>query len=141
MGDVGQNTWEEIDRAPAVDGRNAGRGNNFGWNRLEGTHFFTGTAPTSSEPPVSEYSHADGSCSVVGGYVYRGREIPALRGMYVYTDYCLGELRALEARADGSYRSVDLGITSESVSTFGEQHNGELFVLSLTNGLYRIDRA
>jgi glucose/arabinose dehydrogenase len=141
IGDVGQNAWEEIDRAPAVGGRDAGRGDNFGWNRLEGTHFFTGTPAASSETPVAEYSHGDGSCSVVGGYVYRGRAIPALQGMYVFTDYCVGELRALEARADGSYQSVDLGITSESVATFGEQHNGELFVLSQTKGLYRIDRA
>ena len=90
IGDVGQNAWEEIDHAAAVDGRDAGRGVNFGWNRLEGTHPFSGTAAASSEPPVFEYSHDDGSCSVTGGYVYRGRAIAALRGMYVFTDYCTG---------------------------------------------------
>jgi hypothetical protein len=78
---------------------------------------------------------------VTGGYVYRGRAIPALQGVYLYTDYCLGELRALEARPDGSYRSVDLGVTSDSVSTFGERANGELYVLSRTHGLLRIDPA
>ena len=57
IGDVGQNAWEEIDRVPGVDGRNAGRGVNFGWPRLEGTHSFSGNATTPSEEPVAEYSH------------------------------------------------------------------------------------
>jgi len=141
IGDVGQDSWEEIDRAPAIDGRDAGRGDNFGWNRLEGTHQFTGPLPGAAVPPVSEYSHADGSCSVTGGYVYRGRAIPALQGMYLFTDYCDGELRALQGRADGSYRVVDLGLRSDSVSTFGEQRNGEILVLSRTNGLSRLAAA
>ena len=139
IGDVGQDAWEEIDRAAAVDGRDAGRGVNFGWPVLEGTHTFSGSAGSvSSEPPVFEYSHDDGSCSVSGGYVYRGRAIAALRGMYVFTDYCAGALRALAPRANGSYRPVDLGVTADSVSTFGEQRNGELFVLSQSGGLYRL---
>ncbi len=80
IGDVGQNAWEEIDRVPAIDGRNAGRGVNFGWPRLEGTHSFSGNASAASEEPVAEYSHADGACSVVGGYVYRGQAIRAFAG-------------------------------------------------------------
>ncbi len=138
IGDVGQDAWEEIDHAAAVDGRDAGRGVNFGWNRLEGTHPFSGTAAASSEPPVFEYSHDDGSCSVTGGYVYRGRAIAALRGMYVFTDYCTGAIRALAPRANGSYTAVNLGPTTESVSTFGEQRNRELLVLSQSKGLYRL---
>ena len=58
--------------------------------------------------------------------------------MYVFTDYCTGTIRALAPRANGSYTAVNLGITTDSVSTFGEQRNGELFVLSQSNGLYRL---
>jgi len=138
IGDVGQNAWEEIDHAAAVDGRDAGRGINFGWNRLEGTHPFSDIPGTSSEPPVFEYSHDDGSCSIVGGFVYRGHAIPTLRGMYVFTDYCSGTLRALAPHGHGSYSTVNLDITADSVSTFGEQRDGELFVLSQNTGLYRV---
>ena len=139
IGDVGQNAWEEIDRVPAIDGRNAGRGVNFGWPRLEGTHSFSGNASASSEEPVAEYSHADGACSVVGGYVYRGQAIRGLRGMYVFTDYCTGKLRALAPDdGDDSYSGVDLGITTASVSSFGERRDGELFVLTQGAGLFRL---
>ena len=141
IGDVGQNAWEEIDRAPAVSGQNAARGDNFGWNRLEGTHPYSDTPPATSEPPVYEYSHDSASCSVTGGYLYRGHAIPALRGMYVFTDYCDGELRALTSKADGSYAPADLGITASSVSTFGELRNGELLVLSQADGLFRLAAA
>src|SRR4029079_16681396 len=70
IGDVGQNAWEEIDGVPAVDGRDAGRGVNFGWPRLEGTHSFSGNATVPTEEPVAEYSHGDGSCSVGGRGVH-----------------------------------------------------------------------
>jgi glucose/arabinose dehydrogenase len=138
IGDVGQNAWEEVDHAKAVDGRDAGRGMNFGWNRLEGTHSFSGTAVAGSVDPVFEYAHSGGACSVVGGYLYRGHAIAPLRGMYVFTDYCSGALRALAPRGNGSYSVVNLGITIDSASTFGERRNGELFVLSQNNGLYRL---
>ena len=70
----------EIDHVPATDGRNAGRGDNFGWNRLEGDHRYQGTAPADVVDPVDEISHDTGACAVVGGYVYRGTKIPALDG-------------------------------------------------------------
>ena len=81
IGDVGQNAWEEIDFAAADGGRDAGRGDNFGWNLREGTHEFRGTAPDGAvRRPVYELSHDDGACAITGGYVYRGRAIPAARG-------------------------------------------------------------
>src|SRR5207248_1939503 len=83
-GDAGQNQWEEIDFV--AGGKAASL--NFGWNRLEGTHQFSGQAPANAVAPIYEYSHADGGCSVSGGYVYRGTKIPDLRGAYVFTDYC-----------------------------------------------------
>jgi glucose/arabinose dehydrogenase len=138
IGDVGQSAWEEIDVAPATSGRNAGRGANFGWNRLEGTHSFTGSAPSSTVTPVVEISHERGACSVIGGFVYRGRAIPALRGTYLYTDYCDGQLRGVVRNAAGRTRRVDLGIDIETPSSFGERVDGELYVLSQQSGLLRL---
>jgi glucose/arabinose dehydrogenase len=140
IADVGQNAWEEIDYAPASNGRDAGRGSNFGWNRLEGTHPYSGTKPADAVPPVYEFSHADGSCSVTGGYVYRGQAIPALRGMYLFIDYCRDQLMALAPDGDGTFGPVDLSLTAASVSTFGQANDDELYVLSQSSGLYRVGR-
>ena len=136
IGDVGQNAIEEIDAVEA----SAGGGQNYGWNRLEGTRRFAGSAPPGSVAPVHEYSHDGGNCSVTGGYVYRGTRIPALRGSYVFADYCKGELRAL-VPGGASLRSVTLGPTLDAVSSFGQDAQGELFVLSLAAGLHRLEAA
>jgi glucose/arabinose dehydrogenase len=85
IGDVGQDTWEEIDYVPAGQG-----GLNFGWKYREGTHQFRGN-PSASEHlvfPVAEYSHGEGGCSVTGGTVYRGA-MPEWQGIYLYGDYWL----------------------------------------------------
>jgi glucose/arabinose dehydrogenase len=145
IGDVGQGAWEEIDYAPAVDGRDAGRGDNFGWNRLEGTHEFSGAKPANAVPPVHELSHTDGSCSVTGGYVYRGKAIPELQGTYLFVDFCRNQILGLTPTdgggGAGGFDPVDFGTEAASVSTFGQRNNGELFVLSQANGLYRIRAA
>ena len=109
IGDVGQNEWEEIDAAPATNGRNAGRGDNFGWNRLEGTHEYAGDAPRNAVSPVYQQAHDDGACSITGGFVYRGAAVPALAGRYVFTDYCDGRLRALTPKGDGTFRVARSG--------------------------------
>ena len=88
IGDVGQGEWEEVDYRTRAQ---LARRWNYGWPIYEGNHRFrdgpfSRTAPY--VPPVAEYSHAGGSCSITGGYVYRGRAMPAFRGRYVYGDYC-----------------------------------------------------
>jgi glucose/arabinose dehydrogenase len=138
IGDVGQNAWEEVDMVPAVGGRDAGRGDNFGWNRLEGTHPYTGAVPSDTVAPVAELSHTDGACSVIGGYVYRGDAIPGLRGTYVFAYFCAGELLGLVADADGEYRQVDLGVRAPQVTALGQRDDGELFLLSQDGGLLRL---
>jgi glucose/arabinose dehydrogenase len=138
IGDVGQNEWEEVDVALATAGRNAGSGDNFGWNRLEGTHPFRGDAPARAVPPVYEQSHDDGACSVTGGFVYRGTAIPSLAGDYVFTDYCDGELRTLSPSGDGDYRADELDLRAENVSSFGQDNNGELYVLSQSSGIFKL---
>ena len=131
-GDVGQNRWEEIDLIA--------RGGNYGWNRLEGSHCFSARDcdPTGTVPPVWEYSLDGQPCSVIGGYVYRGSEIPWLRGVYVYGDFCSGEVFGLRY-ADGQVvehgRLDDTGLR---IMSFGEDNDGELYLLSQKSGVYRL---
>ncbi len=83
IGDVGQNEYEEIDYAPAGQ-----KGINWGWSAREGFHPFRGTASGATRDPLLETKHSDGTCAIVGGYVYRGKAIPALDGVYVFGDDC-----------------------------------------------------
>jgi glucose/arabinose dehydrogenase len=137
IGDVGQNAVEEIDYAPA----GTGRGANYGWARLEGSQPFSGEAPPDAVGPIFEYPNPDQGCSVTGGYVYRGARIPDLRGAYVFADYCEGALRAL--RQEGGQVAFErfLDVGAANVAAFGEDSQGELYVLSQGDGLLRIDPA
>jgi hypothetical protein len=114
---------------------------NFGWNRLEGTHEFSGQAPPNAVAPIFEYSHDGGGCSVSGGYVYRGSKIPALDGAYVFSDYCDSTLRAVVQQGGKVGEQRDLGVKGRQVTAFGEGQDGELYVLSQGDGLQRIDPA
>jgi glucose/arabinose dehydrogenase len=134
IADVGQSAWEEIDRQPA----GAPGGANYGWNLLEGTHPYTGKAPEGAIPPVYEYAHAQGGCVVIGGVVYRGAAIPELDGAYLFADFCRGDLEALRLGADDSVEHAVLGPTVPDVSSFGESADGEVYVLSLAGGVYRL---
>jgi glucose/arabinose dehydrogenase len=137
IADVGQNAWEEIDFVPG--GKAAGA--NFGWNRLEGTHEFAGAAPANAVPPIFEYPLSGGNCAAIGGYVYRGSKIPALTGAYVYSDYCASTIRALVQQGGKVTEQRELGVAGNRVTAFGEDQNGELYVLSQGDGLQRIDPA
>jgi glucose/arabinose dehydrogenase len=136
IADVGQNAWEEVDFLPAGQGA----GSNFGWNRLEGTHAFQGEAPRDAVPPILEYP-LDGACAAIGGYVYRGSKIPALAGAYLYSDYCDGAIRAIVEQNGQVADRRELGMTASQVTAFGEDQDGELYVLSQGDGLQRIDPA
>jgi glucose/arabinose dehydrogenase len=140
IGEVGQGAYEEIDRAPAETG-----GLNYGWPILEGNHCYesaTCVPPAGYQPPITEYSHADG-CSVTGGYVYRGTEQPGLGGFYLFGDYCSGNLWAIRADAaapaGGIVTPQLLLATGLAISSFGEDAAGELFLADLNGGsIYRI---
>lgn len=154
VADVGQNEIEEINLLPATaEGTGAGsarsgppgRGANLGWRYKEGTRAFAGTPPEGLAlvDPVSEYEHRGTDCSITGGFVYRGTAIPALRGVYVYGDYCTAELRGLVV-ADGREvedRSLGVSVAENSLSSFGEDLDGELYVLSTEGTVYRIEPA
>ena len=142
IGDVGQMTWEEIDRAPKTSS-GAGPGTNWGWHILEGTHCFnpaTGCDPTGTTAPLLEYEHLNGRCAVVGGYAYRGHYVAALAGKYVFGDYCTGEIWTLPLNATAPATPTLLFNTSFTISSFGENSSNELLVLDRGGGrMYRLD--
>jgi glucose/arabinose dehydrogenase len=134
IGDVGQDAYEEVDRAPA----SSTGGENYEWSLREGTHPFHGGArPPGGVDPVYDYSHDTGGCSISGGYVYRGSAIRALNGAYLFTDYCQSRIRALTL--NGSTPAVtDLGISGDQIVSFGQDQAGELYTLSITGAVQRI---
>lgn len=132
-GDVGQNRWEEIDLIE--------RGGNYGWNLLEGNHCFAardGCDPTGTVLPVWEYSLDGKPCSVIGGYVYRGSAIPWLRGVYVYGDFCSGEVFGLRYVDGAVLEHKRLADTGLRIMSFAEDRDGELYLLSQESGIYRL---
>ncbi len=140
IGDVGQGEWEEIDLARAVDG--GGRGVNFGWSAFEGTHRFNDDqSPGGVTMPILEYQHGDAGCSVSGGDVYRGSEVPSLVGWYLFSDYCSGIVTALQQTDGALTGQLELG-TISGVSAICSGPDGQLYVLSLNdNAIYRVAAA
>ena len=139
IGDVGQNRYEEVDRALASSG--AGRGANFGWRQLEGRHCFnpsTGCSTSGKVMPLVEYSHSAGRCSVTGGYVYRGTRYPSMRGRYIYGDFCSGEVFSTAASAASPAGRATHANTSYLISSFGEAQNGELYLTNLNGYVYHL---
>ena len=128
--DVGQNRYEEIDLV--------GPGRNYGWNVMEGSKCFrpTNCDTRGLEMPVAEYGR-EGGCSVTGGYVYRGRRLPTLHGAYLYADFCSGKIWAL--RHDGAAVTEQMLVadTGLSISSFGEDASGEVYVLTFEGAVYR----
>ena len=132
IGDVGQDMWEEVDFAAVQPG-----GLNFGWSRFEGNHLYNASrSAPGAVPPVYEYSHPGGNCAVTGGYVYRGTRIADMNGVYLFADFCRGHVMGL---SNGQVR--DLGMVAANLASFGEDGSGELYVLSLSGGVSRIDAA
>jgi glucose/arabinose dehydrogenase len=138
LGDVGQSSWEEIDLIT--------KGGNYGWNVMEGTHCFRPASCGAAGliPPVTEYPiGSSGDCSVTGGFVYRGAEIPELRGAYVYGDYCSGRIKALRLQSGRVTTQGDIARAAFNISSFAQDRNGEVYVLEHAGqgGIYRIRRA
>lgn len=125
IGDVGQNQWEEIDFQP----RASRGGENYGWNAYEGRHTFRAADIGDHVEPVAEYpTGPGGTCSVTGGYVYRGSAIAGLGGQYVFGDYCSGDIWSLR-RDGGAWERFELLDTSHQVSSFGEDVSREILVV------------
>ena len=128
-GDVGQNALEEID---VIE-----RGGNYGWDRLEGTRCFeprSGCDRAGTTPPIAEYGRSLG-CSVTGGVVYEGEDVPALAGSYLFTDFCSGRLWAL---APDSGSVVEVARSERPVASFGTDAAGEVYLLTFGGAILRI---
>ena len=135
IGDVGQNEIEEVDFTP----RESPGVENYGWDVYEGTRQYESKplGPGNLVRPVFEYTRGSG-CSVTGGYVYRGAAKPRQRGLYVFGDYCSGNvwsLRVAGGRAVGVRREA---FRIPSVTSFGEDAAGELYATSHDGVVYRL---
>jgi glucose/arabinose dehydrogenase len=140
IGDVGQGTREEVDFQPASsDG-----GENYGWPIFEGDDCFqSGTCDDSGlTMPVSVYAtHVNGTCAVTGGYVYQGQAYDGLQGIYFFADYCNGTIRGLQQES-GSWTDEPLFSTGFSISSFGEDESGEIYLADYSGGgLYQLVEA
>ncbi len=126
IADVGQNAHEEVDVVLANRG-----GLNYGWNVMEGASCYNAStcAQTGFELPILDYSHTAG-CSITGGYVYRGTAIPDIRGHYFYSDYCTGFLKSFRYENGVAVDQKDWGLASSSVTSFGVDFGGELYMFS-----------
>jgi glucose/arabinose dehydrogenase len=133
IGDVGQDKYEEIDFA-----RRGERGINWGWSAREGFHPYRGPTPAGARDPLLETRHSQGNCAVVGGYVYRGGAIPALRGVYLFGDNCRPNIVGVVASGGKVLQQRDLGPTVSELTSFGEDDSGELYALARDGTIYRI---
>lgn len=131
IADVGQDTYEEIDYQPT----SSHGGENYGWNLMEGMHCFQlGCNTKGLTLPVAEYSHSVGGCSVTGGFMYRGSGSPGLRGTYIYADLCSGIIWGLSQEGGGWVSRRLTTASGFSITTFGQDEAGELYVSNANNG-------
>ncbi len=141
IGDVGQDAWEEVDRAMASHGRNAGRGLNFGWRVMEASHCYNpsaGCTQTGKTLPLTEYGHTNGRCSITGGFVYRGSTYPDLVGAYVFADYCSGEIWYVDRGAVRGTAPILALDTDAMITSFGQDQAGELYLTDGNGSVYRL---
>ena len=129
-GDVGQDSWEEVDLIT--------KGANFGWKIMEGNHCYPPGTPsctmTGLTPPITEYGHdAAGGESIIGGFVYHGSSIPALVGVYVFGDLSSGHVWGL-SEVSGTWQRTLMLTHNLIVSAFGQDTAGELYLVDYGNG-------
>jgi len=137
IGDVGQDKYEEINVVPMSIA-----GVNYGWNTMEGPSCYKPSRfcnQAGMQIPAVSYTHENSTCSVIGGIVYRGEKIPEIKGQYFYSDYCNSWLRSFTF-ADGKVSDQHEWPVGKlgSVVSFGEDSQGELYILTSGGRVYRI---
>jgi glucose/arabinose dehydrogenase len=149
VADVGQARYEEVNRLTRNGNPGPGRGANYGWPAQEGRACYrpsSGCSTSGKVQPVVVYPHATSAadnCAVTGGFVYRGSAYPVLQGGYIYGDFCSGRMWMISATTASPATAVQVWSTSArpaiSISSFGEDDAGELYVCDLSGGaVYRI---
>jgi hypothetical protein len=151
IGDVGQDTHEEVDFAPSAGtGLVSGGGADYGWNCREGFSAYSGSCGSSGPftEPVFDYPHEDPGggaahgCSIIGGYVVRDMSVADLYGRYLYTDFCTGEVRSLLLPSSATGLATDdraTGLSVANPTSFGEDSCGRIYVASNDGPVYRIE--
>ena len=139
IGDVGQGAREEINVSA---GPNAGRGLNYGWRLMEGSVCFNPAVNCNSGTltlPIVEYTHDNGACSETGGYVYRGQAVPAIQGAYFYADFCAGFVRSFRFNNGSALEQKEWPLlAAPSITSFGQDGLGELYITSQGGTVFRI---
>lgn len=138
VGDVGQDTWEEVDRVV--------KGGNYGWSCYEGLVKFSnyddpenGCSSKTFQEPRAVYGHGDGNQAVTGGAIYRGAGLPELYGYYVYADFYSGNVWAVNTN-DASPAIQLISHLSHNISDFVLAANGEIYLMTYSDGLYQLSR-
>ena len=135
IGDVGQDSWEEIDFAP----HGSGAGANYGWSVWEGDHRYKPGAASHAVFPVLERSHsAQHYCAIIGGYVVRDHSLPSLYGRYVYGDFCRSGINSVSLSPGHARGDRSTGLSVSSMSSFGQDTAGHVYALSLSGPVYRL---
>ena len=129
IADVGQDSKEEINRVSKSE-----LGANFGWNIKEGTEAFNGSTVATLTDPVHEWDNLGGS-SAIGGFVYRGSAIKELQGKYLFADFAESGIFLFDPSSNET-TFIDLPISK--IVGFGEDANGEIFLLSLSSGVFAL---
>lgn len=138
IADVGQNAWEEINFQPA----SSPGGENYGWNIMEGLVCFGSSSCDTNGlvMPVHVYpTRQEGNCSVTGGYVYRGSRLPGFLGVYIFGDYCSGQVWGLLPGAGENWEHTLLFETEASITSFGEDENGEVYLVNHRGEVLRLE--
>jgi len=136
IADVGDAKWEEVDFQPAA----SHGGENYGWPMNEGDECENPEQchDPSLQAPMVTYGH-NMTCSVTGGYVYRGKDVPAFVGTYIFGDLCTGGVFAVRPGPDQRPTRVELGFQPIKISSFGEDQAGELYICDMQGGIvYRV---
>ncbi len=137
IGDVGQGNWEEIDFQPA-----GLAGQNYGWRCYEGNASYNLSGCQSQsyyDFPIADYSHGtDAFCSITGGVVYRGGAYPSMQGIYFFSDYCNSTIFSITQDGEGGFIEDELSASTNSIVAFGEDINGEVYVVSNAGPIYKL---
>lgn len=140
IADVGQNRFEEVNFQPAA----STGGENYGWPLMEGNSCFQPSSNCNDGSltlPILEYTHPAGNCSITGGYRYRGSAFPQLNGVYFHGDVCSGRIWGGDTDFNGNWDSRTLLDTALSITTFGEDESGEVYMAAHGAGiLFRINQ-
>lgn len=133
IADVGEGRFEEINSLPVARANGA----NFGWNRFEGFSPFIGAIDGTTKP-VLVLPHSRGYCSVIGGQVVRDPKVPALRGRYLFTDFCKGAIRSFRP-GNGRVRATrTTGLSESSISSLAESASKKIYATSLAGPVFRL---